>query len=595
MNNITLHPFFQDIKTKFKNNKEISGDDLTDLINKFHNKNDKYIPNNLKTAKKLELLDDYRDSSMNEEEFVGLLRCQTIGADYINFDYIVEYYGLETDDNDMIIFTHEFPFDSEINKEALFIWGILNMVKNDIFLSVYMDKIEEELQTKFTIGLLNNKYGPKFDLCFKNLNMVIEIDEDHKGDKVLDNDKNKTAMLKLNGYNLTRLNFQKIHSGKIVTNINDIMKNNRYYGEFLGELKHKILTALLSNYPISRESYIKAQFINTLKSNVSSYKNKTKKIHDTIAFMQHSGTTFDDIESYNNYHRQIELNKRNLIINYDLCMYNTNLLNQILNPTESTDSFHKLFELKTKCRNSDYGKVITFDDILELFNKYDDDVDEIVITMHKIGIIDYDDNAANIKISWKDLSELIYKYDKTKELCDVIHAYYSEVEEHYEKIIRMIETHNDSICGDEISYQTNMRYILEKKTQELTIIEQELKEKSKMVSGLIMEKTNPTQQIKSLEQKNALLESNVDDYQHRLELKPIITRPSNDIDDNFNLDAITSEVSAMYEETHRLSILTPAEFAKKMGWDFRDIGTDKEIYISDEDNNILSDSDLDDI
>lgn len=593
MNNIVFHPFFQDIKTQFKNNKEISGNDLNDLIDKFHNKNDKYVPNNLKTAKKLELLEDYRGGTMNEEEFVGLLRCQTIGADYINFDYIVEYYGLETDNNDMIVFTHEFPFDGEINKEALFIWGILNAIKNDIFLSIWIDKIEEELQTKFTIGLLNNKYGPKFDLCFKNLNMVIEIDEDHKGDKVLDNDKNKTAMLKLNGYNLTRLNFQKIYSGKIVTNINNVIKNNQYYGEFLDELKYKILTALLSNYPISRESYIKSQFINTLKSNVSSYKKKTKKIHDTITFMQYNDTTFNDIESYNDYHKQIELTKRNLMINYDLCMYNTNLLNQILNPTESTDSFHKLFELKTKCRNSDYGKIITFDDILELFNKYDDDVDEIILTMHKIGVIDYEDHAANIKISWKDLSELIYKYDKTKELCDVLHAYYSEVEENYEKIIRMIETHNDSIRGDENSYQTNMRYILEKKTQELTITEQELKEKSKLVSCLISEKTHLMRQVKSLEKRNALLKSSIEDYQHRLDLKPIIIKPNNDIDDNFNLDAITSEISYIYKETNKISVLTPIEYAKKMGWDFRDVSSDEKIYISDEENNILSD--LDDI
>jgi hypothetical protein len=175
--------FFKDVQTVFQQSKT-----KPKTINK--KDMEKIMPKNLLMPPKLKLLTTYKDE-ITERQFVKLLRLQTDGSDYVNFDYIIDYYKLETDQNDMIIFTEKFKFDNRIKKEALFIWGILNTIKRDKILGKFQDYIIKDLQTKFTINLLNGNSGYKFDLCFKSLNIAVEIDENHTSDNVKENDENK--------------------------------------------------------------------------------------------------------------------------------------------------------------------------------------------------------------------------------------------------------------------------------------------------------------------------------------------------------------------------------------------------------------------
>lgn len=115
MNTNPAKEFFTDINTKFENNKYIDKDELLDIIK--NDKDNNYVPYNLKTEAKLNMLDKF-DDKLTEADFVKFLRYQTMGADYINYDYIIRYYNLKTDDNDTIIFTEEFSFDNKIKKRG---------------------------------------------------------------------------------------------------------------------------------------------------------------------------------------------------------------------------------------------------------------------------------------------------------------------------------------------------------------------------------------------------------------------------------------------------------------------------------------------
>lgn len=446
--------FFKDIYNGFQQSKTKP---------KTMNKKDmiKIMPKNLLTSTKLKLLETFEDN-ITERQFVKLLRLQTDGSDYINFDYIINYYKLETDKNDMIIFTKKFPFDNQIKKEALFIWGILNMIKNSSILGKFQDYIVKDLQTKFTINLLNGHSGYKFDLCFKGLNIAVEIDENHTSDEILENDENKTAMLKLNGYNLTRLDFQEINHGPtIVGNINDIMLNNEYYKEFIIALKNKILSSLLHKYIDVREFYIMYMYKLSISDKIMEF---TKIKNDNLNLIEicinncrnaNNNSTYEE-----NYNKMEKLKSKKKVIKNLYDKY-VKLQNDIIKESNDSD-FKKLFKLKSKCRDADYTNVITFSDISNLLNFKPVDYNDLITIIYRNGIINDNLPYDMINITWKQLSVVISDYNDTKDLQKLLMSYYVEIEESYEKIILMINKHTESISGNEFVYKMCMQYIINK-------------------------------------------------------------------------------------------------------------------------------------
>mgnify|MGYP001009788556 CR=1 FL=1 len=79
-----------------------------------------------------------------------------------------------------------------------------------------------------------------------DLNIAIEIDENHTGKKVIANDKLKDIISAMNGVILLRMNFQKIYKEENATkgkgeildgcNANKYMLNSEYYKSFIDNL-----------------------------------------------------------------------------------------------------------------------------------------------------------------------------------------------------------------------------------------------------------------------------------------------------------------------------------------------------------------------
>jgi hypothetical protein len=449
---MNMTEFFESMYDEFQHAKTINKSKIIDKL-----------PKHLKRVAKETKLNKY-GNEMTENDFVEFLKFQTRGDDYVNYEYLIKYYNLKMDDNDMIVFTEQFQFDNNIKKEALFVWGILNSIKNDEFLSKYQHIIKKDLQTKFTVNLLNNKMGVEFDLCFKDLNITVEIDEAHTDKKVIANDEIKSSMMKLNGFNLIRLDFQQIHKGtSIKGNINDLMYNNQYYKQFLTNLKSMLLNALLQKYVIVRRDYIMKLYLATRNEKLSKIsKAMNKNIQDIIKYKELCQNA-ESIEKYE------ELYKNLTTVNEDY-IFNNELMEKYLklyNDDKASSDFDKLFELKAQSQSSVDKNTITFFNIAIVLDYKTYQHDELKLYLRKIGIItDYTIDIKDILISWKELSIVITESEKSFDIKKLLIQYYIEIEESYEKIINMIKTHTDAIQGTEHDYKMCMQYIINKNSKE---------------------------------------------------------------------------------------------------------------------------------
>src|SRR6476620_6966566 len=147
---------------------------------------------------------------VTRKDFEELIYTMTSGYDYPSFDYLIIKHDLKLDSNNMIIFTKEFPFNNKIKKEALFIWNILYNIKVHPLLCNFLDIIIHDLQIKCESHLIKDKKKMKYDLAFPKLNIIVEIDENHRSN-VFKNDVIKNVIANMNGYALFRLNFQRIY------------------------------------------------------------------------------------------------------------------------------------------------------------------------------------------------------------------------------------------------------------------------------------------------------------------------------------------------------------------------------------------------
>jgi hypothetical protein len=108
-----------------------------------------------------------------------------------------------------------------LKKEPYVIWLILNIINSHPFLSKYAKTLLKfTLQGNFEVTILPTKNGFKYDICFGNIHIVVEIDENHHMEnyvKITDNEKD--ALASLHGKNLIRFSTNKFD------NIINIKKN----------------------------------------------------------------------------------------------------------------------------------------------------------------------------------------------------------------------------------------------------------------------------------------------------------------------------------------------------------------------------------
>lgn len=396
---------------------------------------------------------------ITEKIFYKLLRMQTEGCEYYTFEYYIMKFQLKTDTNQMIIFTEKFPFDSKIKKEALFIWGIFNYIKHHPILKNFLHYIIYTFQERVGLGSCDTK-NKEYDVCFPSLQIVIEIDENHVDDNY--NDILKNAIMKQNGLNLIRLNFQKIYAdgnigkGEIAegNNANAYLLNSDYYKKFLTDLSYTFINALLKNYSDVRTFYIMHLFRQMLSQRMNdidiTIKNNLTKI-----------STFEDkmrMDSLSNTDYEILYRLRENV--QKSVKYNIKYRKKVQRLTDglTQPDFINLFQLKDKCKKTNYGKVITYNDVTRIV-KISDTV-EFIAFLCENGIIDnIDVNIEDILISWKDMCIIISKLQIKAELQELLFLYYLEVDESYEKIITLMNMHTDKLQGDPKSYNICKKYM----------------------------------------------------------------------------------------------------------------------------------------
>lgn len=396
---------------------------------------------------------------ITEKIFYKLLRMQTEGCEYYTFEYYIMKFQLKTDTNQMIIFTEKFPFDSKIKKEALFIWGIFNYIKHHPILKNFLHYIIYTFQERVGLGSCDTK-NKEYDVCFPSLQIVIEIDENHVDDNY--NDILKNAIMKQNGLNLIRLNFQKIYADGNIgkeeiaegNNANAYLLNSDYYKKFLTDLSYTFINALLKNYSDVRTFYIMHLFRQML----------SQRMNDIDITIQNNLTK---ISIFEDKMRMASLSNTDYEILYRLrenvqksVKYNIKYRKKVQRLTDglTQPDFINLFQLKDKCKKTNYGKVITYNDVTRIV-KISDKV-EFIVFLCENGIIDnIDVNIEDILISWKDMCIIISKLQIKAELQELLFLYYLEVDESYEKIITRMNMHTDKLQGDPKSYNICKKYM----------------------------------------------------------------------------------------------------------------------------------------
>lgn len=449
-----IKKFFVDTHNTFMNNdfikKEILLEDLPNYLNKKGTTKANFIA-------KL-------PNEVTEAMFIELLMMQTEGYEYPTFEYFILKYKLKFDDNHMIIFTDQFPFDKRIKKEALFIWGILNYIRNDPFLGQFKNLIEFECQTKIGSNYVLAK-SKMYDLCFPKLRIVVEIDENHQDannnyrtTELKTNDTLKNAIIRQHGLNMARLNFQAIYEFKREIpngiNVNKYINNSEIYAMFLKDLSEMLKGSLMKEHYMVRKEFNKFEYRNTLDQQME------------IIDSELAGLQLRD--------KSVITDKK-----IDIKMTYKGSLQLLINGLESSE-FITLFELKDKSKKANGRNVINFTDIKRLMKDINDDVEDFTLFLCYNNMMDNEDNIESIRVSWKQLCKIIIHYGKKNSLRDLLIAYYLEVEDTYEKIIALMNKYTDQIIGDGMAfslcferindvYENKLEVELTRKTEALKI------------------------------------------------------------------------------------------------------------------------------
>ncbi len=239
MNNNTK--FFTDIKNLFNNTNKLNKKEIIE-----HN----FFPNNLKTKAKLNFLEAMPDE-ITEAQFVELLQYQTVGADYVNIDYLLDYYKTECDDNMMPIFTQDFHYKS-LKPQALYTYVIIKNLQTHPVFKNYPELLKFKFEQRMEEELFTGNNNFKYDLDFEDRDIAIEIDEDHhKRNKKGKNtqhkiDDQKDALVKILGKTLFRIStFKVVDLDTVKKNIYNTMHLNKTYNE---EVIQTILEKILNDY-----------------------------------------------------------------------------------------------------------------------------------------------------------------------------------------------------------------------------------------------------------------------------------------------------------------------------------------------------------
>jgi|SRR6476661_5234046 len=453
---------FNDIYEHYKINKTMNKNELISILPKYLTKSN---------TVKYKMIKDWR-SEVTEKEFIKLLMTQTTGADYPNFYYFILKYDLKLDSNNMIVFNDNFHFDNKIKKEALFNWSILDLLRKDDLIKEFYEFMNFELQFNCESQDVEKTRQLKYDMMFKNLNIIVEIDENHASKKTVDNDIRKNIVSQMNGFVLVRLDFQKIYykinknSKKIGcgelkdgSNADKHILNSEYYNKFIHELRENIYSSMLSRKDEFRERYILFLLENSLNDRI---KNIQKSVNNNSLEHEKYNTLLKNTkdlklkQKYKNIKDELHFI---LDSNYKNLTKTENVLKII---TDKNGKFIELFKIKNdsyqknKSRNC---KNIPLSKIIDLLSLDDNSMIKFIRFLYNIGVVnEFYHDKKDILISWRDVSEIIKNYnDIMLTLKEALNIYYLELEESYEIIINKMNDFNNKIIATQEKYRFCMQ------------------------------------------------------------------------------------------------------------------------------------------
>jgi len=456
--------FYTKIYEHFKINKTINKNELISKLPKYLTK-----PN----TTKYNIVKKWK-TYVTEKEFINLLMSQTTGADYPSFYYSILKYDLKLDNNNMIIFTKEFPFNNRIKKEALFTWNILYNLKHHSIIGNFIDFINCGLQFKCETHMIEDKRKLKYDIAFTNLNIIVEIDENHNSTTTINNDLKKSLISEMNGYVLLRLDFQKIYCDKIGKreikkgdNANEYILNSIYYKEFLEILYDNICCSLLGKNEDFNKKYILYLLELSINQRLVNLNNDVEynleKIENNNILIKKTNNKSLKIKYQDNKIRYQKI----LDNNHKAIIDTKNILNLI---KDSSGKFIELFKIKDESykNGGTLGtKNIKIDEIINLLNLDYGDIDFINFIGYSGIYTRIYDNVKDILLSWKDVSTIIIKYkDSDAILSNALLSYYFELEESYEFIRKMIIQFNNILVPTQYKYKYCIANEVDKKKQE---------------------------------------------------------------------------------------------------------------------------------
>lgn len=493
---------------EFQENETSNKQELLDLL-----------PKQYKTKAKLDYLAEIKDDDITELQFIKLLLIQTHPDDYINYEYFIKYYDLKLDNNNMIIFTKDFTY-TMCKKETLYIWWIIKNFQMHRLFTSYMDSsIIYSFQKRLELTSLNASHNKKYDLCFQNQEILVEINEPHHATNTEKNkDYVKFSVAKLNGIQLISLVTDKVDKiNQFLTNV--INKSNLKFSKIYKKL-HKDIIKEFSNLPEDDE--IDIDELEYYLDQLIDYRLYNKKHEYPSELNEFLKDSEYDKEFYQKYvdkhikniidtHVESEIQNSNeltkfldIIFHRMLCsmlsdysfmqdyikkVFKKEMFNYLLETTkfisvcetiqdlqlndknfidrydllkrfiEESGEFDQLFLMKKKSLENSNHNVISIDEVIDLLNITDSE--KFIKKVCFICNINSDE-----LVSWKNIQTIILSQPDTNNFKQMLLLYYIEIDAIYLNISKYVSAHNARINGAKDDFENNEKH-REKKTNDL--------------------------------------------------------------------------------------------------------------------------------
>jgi hypothetical protein len=408
-------------------------DSFNELYDIYNTQNKKYIQN----EEFINLLPEYLQlpgttksaivnelpKRVTEKHLLEILLTMHNGYEYMSFYYLFKKYGKFND-----IFRYR-----SIKQEAYYIYIILENLTRCPFISQYInhDIMNFIFQDKIEVLILPSVNQFKFDKCFPQLNIILEINEyAHESAINRENDMVKEALAVLCGMALSSLRIRDVfdmteyHYKKLSdVELHETLRESQYLKRFLAEFNIKVLSSLLRDN-IIRNDYIMYEFKNIINRKL-------------IFLYDRFDNTFKQSGLYSETDKVLIKNMKSLI--------------DVVNTSKN---FIEIFQLKDKCVKSDSGYAITFSEVCELLGLYKEENVKKILEFKKflfeetdiVKSINFDEQTH--LFSWECLYTIVTRFIEDIKDKETLEMYLLYVNKTYEMVVKMINSHSKNLISN---------------------------------------------------------------------------------------------------------------------------------------------------